>query len=234
LADYFFGSSLRSVSIPVPAVGWLPTIALRSCYGTTVNKILLEEPAYEAVKVPVLLLRTVPVEIVNAPVLEPAGTVTDRASTSPLICELIFTLMEAVAGAESVTVQFAVEFEASVVGVHCKAATTSVDDRVKFTVLEVPLKEAVKVPFWLVLNELGLTVKIPVKDPACTVTEAGTANPDSPLLLSVTVALSCSTLFKVTVHVPAELGPSVVGVHCSDEIAGVAARFKLMLCEEPL
>jgi hypothetical protein len=141
------------------------------------------------------------------------------------------TLTDSVAGAVRVTVHVPVELDASVVGVHCSEAMPRTVDRLRLTVLELPLKAAVNVPFWLVLNAPVLTVKVPVVFPGVIVIEAGTVKAGSPLLLNVTVTVSCSAFDSVTIHVAVEFGPRVVGVHCRDEIAGVAARLKLTLCE---
>ena len=137
------------------------------------------------------------------------------------------TLISAIAGAERVTVQVPFEFEARVVGLHCSAATTRVVDSVRFTVLEVPFKAAVKVPAWLVLSGPVLTVKAAVVDPAVTDTDAGTFKADSPLLLSVTTAASGIAFDNVTVQSAVVFGPSMAGMHCKEEIACVAARLKL-------
>jgi hypothetical protein len=144
---------------------------------------------------------------------------------------LSLTLTEAVAGAVRVTVHVPVELDASVVGVHCSEAITRTVDRLRLTVLEPPLKAAVNVPFWLVLNAPVLTVKVPVVVPGAIVIEAGTVKAGSPLLLTVTVTVPCSALDTVTIHVAVEFGPSVVGVHWRDEIAGVSAKLRLTLCD---
>jgi hypothetical protein len=203
----------------------------RLAYGFTVKITLFEEPLYDAVKSPVLLLRIEPVEIGNTPVLEPAATATNRGSSRPRSWELSLTLISALAGAERITVQVPFEFEARVVGLHCRAATTRAVDRVRFTVLELPLKAAVKLPARLVLNGPVLTVKVPAVDPAVTDTDAGTFKADSPLLLRATTATSGIALDSVTVQSAVVFGPSIAGMHCKEEIAGVAARLKLTLCE---
>jgi hypothetical protein len=80
-----------------------------------------------------------------------------------------------------------------------------------------------------------LTVNGPVVEPPVTVTDAGTVNADSPLLLNVTVTpLPDAAFDSVTVQLLLAFAPKVVGLHCSDEITVATARLIFTLCDVPL
>ena len=74
----------------------------------------------------------------------------------------------------------------------------------------------------------------PVAAFAATVTDPGTVSPDSPVLLRLTTApLDPAAFDSVTVQLPLAFAPSVVGLHCSEEITAAVARLMFTLCDAP-
>ena len=87
----------------------------------------------------------------------------------------------------------------------------------------------------MALNAPVLTVKGADVEPAATVTEEGMTSPDKPVLVKLTVApLAGAALESVTAQLLLALAPSVVGLHCREEITAAAASVRLTVCEEPL
>jgi hypothetical protein len=100
---------------------------------------LWEDPLYAAVSEPVKLDLIAKAVIVNAPVAVPAGITAIRGAAT-FGRELLSAIMvAALTGAESVTVQWAVVYGLRVVGVHCREEITVAADRLKDTLIELPL-----------------------------------------------------------------------------------------------
>jgi hypothetical protein len=139
------------------------------------------------------------------------------------------------AGFDSVTVQVPLAFAPNVVGVHCSEEITVAATRLIFTLCDTPLYVAVNVPFWSAPAAAPvLTVNGPVVEPAVTITVAGTVNLDSPLAHKDTETPPFPAGFdRVTMQLLLVFAPSVVGVHCSEEITIAAVRLMFTLCEVP-
>jgi hypothetical protein len=89
-------------------------------------------------------------------------------------------------------------------------------------------------PFWSALNAPVLIPNDPVVAFAATVTDPGTVRPDRPVLLRLTTApLPPAAFDSVTVQFPLAFAPSVVGLHCSEEITVAAARLMFAVCHMP-
>jgi hypothetical protein len=78
---------------------------------------------------------------VNGPVVDPAVTVTEAGTASPIKPLLLKTTGAPPLGAafDSVTVQLLLAFAPSVVGLHCRSESTAADARLRFRVFDVPL-----------------------------------------------------------------------------------------------
>ena len=197
---------------------------------------LCDVPLYVAVNVPFWSVPTAPVLTVNGPVVEPAVTVTVAGTVnagSPLLPSTTDTPLPD-AAFDKVTVQLLVAFAPSVVGLHCSDETAVAAARFTFTLCDVPLYVAVRVPFWSAPIAPVLTVNGPVVEPAVTVTVAGTVNADRPLLLSTTdTPLAPAAFDSVTVQLLLAFAPKVVGVHCREETTVGATRLMVTLCDVP-
>ena len=173
----------------------------------------------------------------NGAVVEPAVTVTLVGIVSdgkPLLVN-VATIPPTGAGLDKVNTQSLVAFAPIVAGLHCSAEIAVAAVRVRFTVLDVPLRVAVKLPVWSAERAPVLTVNGPVVDPAVTVSVAGRVNPDSPLAVRFTTApLEGAAFDRATVQLLAVFGPKVVGLHWREVITAGAARLTLTLCELPL
>jgi hypothetical protein len=77
-----------------------------------------------------------------------------------------------------------------------------------------------------------LSVNEPVVDPAVTVAEAGAVNPVNPLKLRLTAVPPAGAAFDtVAAQLLLAFDPSVVGLHCSDEITVGATRLMFTTCD---
>jgi hypothetical protein len=201
---------------------------------------LCDVPLYAAVSVPFWSADRAPVLTVNGPVMDPAVTVTVAGTVnagSPLLLNVTNAPLPD-AAFDSVTVQLLLAFAPNVVGLHCSEETTVAAARLIFTLCDVPLYDAVSVPFWPAVRAPVLTVNGPVVEPAVTVTVAGTVSADRPVLLKLTTTppdpAACDS---VTMQLPLAFAPNVVGLHCSDEtvVTGAeAVSVSETLWEDPL
>ena len=118
------------------------------------------------------------------------------------------------AGPERVTVQVLLTFEVSVVELHCREEISVTADRLRFTLCDVPLYDAVTDPFWFVLRFPVLIANDPAVAFAANLTNPGIVNPSRPALLTFTTAPPDPTAFdSVTVQIPLEFAPNVVVLH---------------------
>jgi hypothetical protein len=132
-------------------------------------------------------------------------------------------------------VQVLVPFAGSIGGLHCKEAIAIPTDNVILTLCEPPPYDAVTDPLWFALRLPVLIPNDPVVAFAATVTEPGIVSPDSPVLLRLTTAPPDPAAFdSVTVQFPLPFAPSVVGLHCSEEIPTGASRDSVKEAEVPL
>jgi hypothetical protein len=77
-----------------------------------------------------------------------------------------------------------------------------------------------------------LSANEPVVDPAVTVTVTGAVNPVNPLKLRLTAVPPAGAAFEsVAVQLLLAFDPSVVGLHCSDEITVGATRLMFAACD---
>jgi len=77
-----------------------------------------------------------------------------------------------------------------------------------------------------------VTVNKPVVDPAVTVIVDGAVNDENPVLLrEITAPPDAAAFESVTVQLLLAFAPSVVGLHCSDEITVDVIRLRLMLVD---
>jgi hypothetical protein len=170
-------------------------------------------------------------------VVEPAVTVTLEGTfklENPLLPR-VTTIPPAGAAFDSVTAQLLLEFELSVMGLHCNDETATAEARLRFSDREVPLYVAVRLPFWSAETDPVVTVNGPVVDPAVTVTLEGAFKLDNPLLLSVTRAPPLGAAFdSVTVQLLLAFAPSVVGLHCRSESTAADARLRFRVFDVPL
>ena len=74
-------------------------------------------------------------------------------------------------------VQVLVPFGPKLFGAQLRDVGVVDATRLMLVVVEMPFSVAVSVALWLVLSAPVVAAKVPVADPAATVTEAGTVNP---------------------------------------------------------
>src|SRR5579871_6077958 len=170
---------------------------------------------------PLWLEARLPVLIGNDPMIRFPGTVMVAGTVNPARPVLLRLTTTPLGGAPCVivTVQVPLAFGPSVVGLHCSDETPIVGpDRVIFALCDTPPYDAVMEPLWLELRLPVLIGNDPMIRFPGTVMVAGTVNPARPVLLRLTTTpLGGAPCVIVTVQVPLAFGPSVVGLHCSDE-----------------
>ena len=179
-----------------------------------------------------------PVLIPNDPVVAFAATVTEPGTVSPESPVLLrlTTAPLAPAAFDSVTVQFPLAFAPNVVGLHCSEEITVAVARLMFALCHIPPYAAVIEPFWSALNAPVLIVKDPAVAFAATATEAGTVKTFVTILVArVTIAPPWGAgPDKVTVQLLLLFEPSVVGLHCREEMLIGVPRVRDALWEDPL
>ena len=144
-----------------------------------------------------------------------AGTVRtlaapERATEAPPAAAALF----------NVTVQLVLLLEVKVAAVHCSDETSTGFAKEMVEVLEEPLREAVTVAVWLVLNWLAVTVNVPLPDPAAMASEF-VAVLIMPVVASVTFAPpDPAGPLRFTVQVAAAPEPKDAGLHVRELIVG--------------
>ena len=177
-----------------------------------------------------------PVLIANVTAVAFGATVTDTGTVSPVrpVLLRLTTAPPGPAAFDSVTVHVPLALAPNVVGLHCSEDTTVVVTKLMFALWDVPPYEAVTDPFWSALTAPVPIVNVAAGVFAATVTDAGTVSPVRPVLLRLTTTPPDPAAFdSVTVHVPLAFDPRVVGLHCSDDTTGAAARVRFTLREVP-
>ena len=174
------------------------------------------EPFNVAVRVAVWFAVTVPVEILNAALTDPAATVTDAGAVNigaPLFVN-VTTAPPAGAAADSVTVHEVLAFEDNVVAVQLNPPTPVAGCSDSLAVAEDPFNVAVRIAVWFASTVPVEILNAALTFPAATVTDAGAVNTGAPLLVSVTTAPPAGAAFdSVTVHDVLLLEASDVNVH---------------------
>ena len=172
------------------------------------------------------------------PVAAFAATVTDPGTVNPE-SPVLLTLTTAPpdpAAFDSVTVQFPLAFAPNVVGLHCMDVITVDATKLMFAVCHTPPYAAVIEPFWSALNAPVLMPKDPVVAFAATATDAGTVKAVVEILVATvrTAPPWGAGPDSVTVQLPLAFEPSVVGVHCKEEMVIGVPSVRDALCEDPL
>ena len=167
-----------------------------------------------AVTVAVWLLRMVPAVAVKVVLVDPEATVTDAGTVSEVVLLDKVTAAPPVPAAfDRVTVQLALPFELSEVGLHDTALTTVVADSVIDAVFVEPFSLAVTTAVWPLLMVPAVALKVVAVEPEGTVTEPGTVS--SELLLESETESPPAPAARFSVTVQSELADDVseVGLH---------------------
>jgi hypothetical protein len=211
-----------------------PSIVGRGCRDIVAVDV---EPLRVAVNVAVWFAVTVPVEMLNVPVVAPATTVTvaGAARTGEALFVSVTTVPPAGAASDRVTVQVVLAFEDSVVAVQLNPAMAASGCRDSVVVAVVPFSVAVKVAVWFAGTVPVEMLNVPVVASAATVSDGGAVNTDDPLFVSVTTAPPVSAaLDNVAVHVvlafednvaAVQLNPVRPGSGCNDTFAVAVVPF---------
>ena len=146
----------------------------------------------------------------------PAATVTEAGIVSAVLVSVKVADTPPVGAALlSVTVQVLEAFGPRLVGLHASEETTTDGDRVMVALAELPLYVAVTVALWSLAIVPAVAVKVADREPAATVTDAGTVN--AALLSEIAIAAPPAGAAFESVTVQTELVPEVrlAGLHCT-------------------
>ena len=172
----------------------------------------------------------------NAPLMEPAGTVTE-AGIPKLVLVDFKTTADALAAAEvKVTVHVPPRPGATVVGeqVRRESEDGTAAVMVRVAVLLEPLRVAVTVGVWLEVTAAAVAIKVAVVAAEATVTEAGTVKAEVLLLeRSTTEPPEGAAFERVTVQVVVARIARVVLAHCRDVGVATVTSDKLEVALTP-
>jgi hypothetical protein len=173
-----------------------------------------------------------PADALKVPVVEFAGTVTDRGTVRAARLSVSATVVLAEAGLDNVTVHDVLVLDTRLGALQVSEESTVADRRLMEAVCELAPKVAVTVAVWLVAMLVpAVAEKVAAVAPAATVTDAGTVNNEL-LLASVTEAPPVGALWlRVAVQVLTAPWPRLAGLHASVEIISGATRLMAAVCE---
>jgi hypothetical protein len=152
----------------------------------------------------------------NVAVVAAAATVTDAGTVkAALLSEIAIAAPPVGAALLSVMVQVLEAFGPRLVGLHASEETTTDADRLMVALAEVPLYVAVTVALWSLAIVPAVALKVADREPAATVTDAGTVN--AALLSEIAIAAPPAGAAFESVTVQTELAPEVrlAGLHCT-------------------
>ena len=207
-----------------PAGGWRVSVA-----DTVV-------PLRVAVRVAVCFKTTVPVEMLNVPVVTPDATVTDAgaAKAGDALLVNVTAVPPAGAATEIVTVHNVLWFESTVVKVQERAVTPGTACNESVAVAVLPYSVPVRVAVLFVAIVPVEIVKVPETEPAATVTDAGAVNVGDALLVRVTTAPPVNAAFEsVAVQVVLAFEGRVVKVQASPRRVGGVTSDSLAVAVVP-
>ena len=165
-------------------------------------------------------------------VVAPAATMTD-AGTVSVVLVLVSVTNAPPAGAAllNVTAQVLEAFCPRLVGLHASEDTTTGATRLTVAFAELPLYVAVTVALWSLGMAVVAALNVAVVAAAATVTDTGTVRVVL-VFVSVTNAPPVgAVLVSVTVQVLEAFGPTLVGLHESEDTRAGAARPMVALAE---
>jgi hypothetical protein len=220
------GVALLSVTVQVleafgPRVVGLHASDDTSTDAERVMVAVAELPLYVAVTVALWLLGMAVVVALKVAVVAVAATVTDAGTVSVVLVLVSVTDAPPVGAALlSVTVQVLEAFGARVVGLHASDDTSTGATRPIAAFAELPVYVAVTVALWSLAMVPAVALKVADKEPAATVTDAGTAR--AALLSEIAIMAPPAGAAFESVTVQTELVPEVrlAGLHCTWDTTG--------------
>ncbi len=168
----------------------------------------------------------------NVPLVTPAATVNEAGTVNtPFVFVSVTNAPPTGATFVNVTVHVLDPFGPTLLGLHDSDDTRTAADKLTVVFAELLLYVAVIVALESLETVVVVTLNVPVATPAATVIEAGTVNTPF-VFVSVTNAPPAGATFvNVTVHVLDPFGPTLVGLHESEETSTAADRFTVVFAE---
>jgi hypothetical protein len=191
---------------------------------------------YAAVNVTFCGAATAPVAAVNVPVVALGDMVTDAGTvTVGIPPEMVTSTPAAGAALLRITVQTALEFGASVAGVHWKTDMSGGPLSESVAVFEEPASEAVTVAVWSEGTVAVVAAKEAPAAPAGTITDSGTERTFgmAPEIESDTPPFPAA-FDSVTAHVALAFDDSAAGAHWSEETSAGASSGMVAVRTDPL